>query len=115
MNKATMEKPPQFAIWLEDRETEEIQTVFVTYRTATGDFIGKAECPVSLPVWIAVFRKETGRDDFPTKRNPASEAVTEATPKMKEFSLQIEIPDDLIGTITWKLMFLPIIQMISLL
>lgn len=83
---------PQFAIWLEDKKSGDIRTVFVTRRTATGDFEGKAECPVSLPAWIGAFRKETGRDDFPTPMNPASEAVTGATPKVKEFRRSVEIP-----------------------
>lgn len=83
---------PQFAIWLEDRKSGDIRTVFVTRRTATGDFEGKAECPVSLPAWIGAFRKETGRDDFPTLMNPANEAVTGATPKVKEFKVSVEIP-----------------------
>lgn len=85
-------EPPQFAIWLENKETGEIQTVFVTYRTATGDFEGKAECPVSLPAWIGAFRKETGRDDFPTVKNPAPEAITGPTPKVKDFSVKVSVP-----------------------
>lgn len=87
-------EPPQFAIWLENKETGEIQTVFVTYRTATGDFEGKAECPVSLPAWIGAFRKETGRDDFPTPKNPAPDAITGATPKGKDFSVKVPVPKD---------------------
>lgn len=85
-------EPPQFAIWLEDKETGDVRTVFVTRRTATGDFEGKVECPVSLPVWIGAFRKETGRTDFPTPRNPAPDAITGATPKIKEFQVQVRIP-----------------------
>ncbi len=83
---------PQFAIWLEDKETGDVRTVFVTRRTATGDFEGKVECPVSLPAWIGAFRKETGRADFPTPRSPASETVTGATPKVTEFKVHVEIP-----------------------
>jgi len=86
-------EPPQFAIWLENRATGEIKTVFVTYRTATGDFEGKAECPVSLPAWIGAFRKETGRDDIPTLKNPAYEAVTGATPQAKKFKTRVQVPE----------------------
>lgn len=83
---------PQFAIWLENRVTGDIRTVFVTRRTATGDFEGKAECPVSLPAWIAAFRKEKGRTDFPTPREPAETAVTGATPRVREFNVKVDIP-----------------------
>lgn len=85
-------EPPQFAIWLENKESGEIKTVFVTYRTATGDFEGKVECPVSLPAWIGAFRKETGREDIPTLKNPADEAITGATPKIKEIQVEVQIP-----------------------
>ncbi|HBE39689.1 MAG TPA: hypothetical protein DDW27_00490 [Bacteroidales bacterium] len=84
-------EPPQFAIWLEDKITASVQTVFVTYRTGTGDFVGKVECPVSLPAWIGVFRKETGRNDLPTVRKPAANAVTGATPKVPEFSVKAKV------------------------
>ena len=85
-------EPPQFAIWLENKKSGKIKTVFVTYRTATGDFEGKAECPVSLPAWIGAFRKETGRDDLPTVKNPADKAITGATPKIKSFSAEVSVP-----------------------
>jgi len=87
-------EPPQFAIWLENKETGDIRTVFVTYRTATGDFKGKAECPVSLPIWIGAFRKETGRNDFPVPRRPAPDAVTGATPQTGEFKVNVHIPKE---------------------
>jgi hypothetical protein len=90
--KSDYGEPPQFAIWLENRNTGEIKSVFVTYRTATGDFEGKAECPVSLPVWIRAFRKETGRTNFPTIGAPAPEAVTGATPKVREFTARVTLP-----------------------
>lgn len=70
---------PQVAIWLEDIETGAVRTVYVTYRTAAGDFYGKVECPVSLPAWILAWRGETGRNDFPTPRNPSADAITKAT------------------------------------
>ncbi len=85
-------EPPQFAIWLENKNTGDIRTVFVTYRTATGDFEGKVECPISLPAWIGAFRKETGRDDFPTPRKPICDAITGATSKVKELEIEVKIP-----------------------
>lgn len=72
-------EPPQVAIWLEDPETGKKQTVYATYRTATGDFYGKVDCPVSLPAWVMVWREETGGEGFPNPRGPAPEAITSAT------------------------------------
>ncbi len=85
-------EPPQFAIWLENKTTGAMQTVFVTHRTGTGDFEGKVECTVSLPAWIGVFRKETGRDDLPSIQKPVDMAITGATPKVPEFSAQVTVP-----------------------
>jgi hypothetical protein len=87
-------EPPQFAIWLENDETGDIKTVFVTRRTGTGDFEGKTECPISLPAWIGAFRKETGRNDIPTVRKPADIAVTGATPKVPDFSAKVAVQAD---------------------
>ena len=72
-------EPPQIAIWLEDPESGKCTTVYATYRTATGDFYGKVECPVSLPAWVMVWRGESGSDGFPTVRQTAPESITGAT------------------------------------
>jgi hypothetical protein len=85
-------EPPQFAIWLEDPETGKIRSVFVTRRTATGNFEGKVECPVSLPAWIGAFRKETGRNDIPSPAKPADMAITGATPKVPDFTTRVTVP-----------------------
>ncbi len=42
---------PQFAMWLVNNEKQKIINVCVTHRTAENDWIGKASCPVSLPIW----------------------------------------------------------------
>ena len=72
---------PQFAVWLQERGSGAVKTIFVTRRTARGQYAGKVECPVSLPIWIGAFRRETGRSDFPTPRQPFYDAVTGATPQ----------------------------------
>jgi hypothetical protein len=90
-DQSDYDEPPQFAIWLENLETKMVRTVFVTYRTGTGNFEGKVECPVSLPVWIGVFRRETGRNDFPRPWKPFYDGITGATPKIKEFTVSTTV------------------------
>jgi hypothetical protein len=84
-------EPPQFAIWVEDSASGEIKTLHVTRRTATGRYIGKVECPVSLPIWIGAFRKETGRNDFPTPKQPFFDTVTGATPQIADIIITTDV------------------------
>lgn len=84
-------EPPQFAIWLEDPVNSRLRTVFVTRRSATGDWEGKAECPGALPRWFEIYRQETGRPGLPTPEAPASDAVTQATPKAEHIAWAVEV------------------------
>ena len=85
-------EPPQVAIWLEDTLSANPRTVYVTRRTSTGDFEGKVECPVSLPIWIGAFRREFHREDFPTPRDPAPSAITRATRKKERITAKVRVP-----------------------
>lgn len=84
-------EPPQFAIWLEDAAGENIRTVWVSYRTGTGDWAGKVECPVSLPYWVSRYNKETETVGPPSFREPVVDAITGATPK-QDFTVRAEVP-----------------------
>ena len=84
-------EPPQLAIWLEEPVSHKLQTVFVTYRSATGDMVGKAECPACLPRWFEIYEQETGTVGLPTQDSPAPEAVTGATPQEENFKIRYEV------------------------
>jgi len=84
-------EPPQLAIWLEERATGRVRTVGVTRRSARGQWVGKSECPVALPRWFEIHRRETGRKGLPTPQQPAADAVTRATPKTERFVWQAEV------------------------
>jgi len=85
-------EPPQFAIWLEDAASGRLQTVFVTYRSGYGDWVGKVECPAALPRWFEVFKEETDSTELPNFYKPAADAVTGATPKAEEFETSARVP-----------------------
>ncbi|MDR0393654.1 MAG: hypothetical protein LBH77_00695 [Tannerella sp.] len=80
-------EPPQFAIWLENAETGECQTVFVTYRVSRGDWEGKADVPVALPRWHDIFR---GGKAIRVKDGDEV-AVSGATPKDEYFRIRAEV------------------------
>lgn len=85
-------RTPQFAIWLEGPGDEGIRTVCVTHKTGKGQWGNPTTTrPVSLPVWTSRWNRETGTSGFPTAENPASDAVTCATPDA-EFTRSVEVP-----------------------
>ena len=49
---------PTFAIWLEDPDNGQTYTAYATRRVATGDWEGKADVPVALPLWSEINRSE---------------------------------------------------------
>jgi hypothetical protein len=49
---------PTFAIWLEDPDNGQTYTAYATRRVATGDWEGKMDVPVALPLWSEIFKAE---------------------------------------------------------
>lgn len=49
---------PTFAIWLEDPDNGQTYTAYATRRIATGDWEGKADVPVALPLWTEINKAE---------------------------------------------------------
>jgi hypothetical protein len=56
---------PTFAIWLEDPRNGRTHTAYATRRIATGDWEGKKDVPVALPLWSEINRieKQNRSDD----------------------------------------------------
>ncbi len=86
-------KPPQIAIWLEQPEQKKIQTVWVTEKTAQGDWGKNITRPVSLPYWVSRWNRETQIRGDPSPKQPAADAVTGATPKQTQ-RIAIAVPAD---------------------
>jgi hypothetical protein len=84
-------EPPQFAIWLENPSTKELKTVFVTHRVAKGDWEGKANVPVALPLWFKLFRGNNKQGEVISHKKSPEMAITGATPKSDYFSLRVEV------------------------
>lgn len=84
-------EPAQFAIWLQEPVSGRLQTVFVTYRSANGDWVGASERPSALPCWFEVFRQETNSTGLPTLDSPAPVAITGATPQDEHFKTSVEV------------------------
>ena len=87
-------EPPQFAIWLENPATGQLKTVFVTRSSAQGEWVGKTECPGSLPLWFEVFKKEYQVNSLPGRDKLLPIAITGATPQDEHFKVCAEVPFD---------------------
>jgi hypothetical protein len=79
-------EPPQIVVWLEDPADGRLRTVFVTYRTGSGDWEGKSECPGSLPRWYQIYELETGVPGMPRPETPVPDGVSGATVKTECFT-----------------------------
>lgn len=91
IRESTFGESPTFAIWLEDPATGLRQTVFATRRAAEGDWEGKAEVPVALPLWFETYKIEHTTTDLPTYDNPAPMAITGATPQPGYFKTRARV------------------------
>lgn len=87
-------EPPQFAIWLQNKATGELKTVFVTHRVAKSDWEGKANVPVALPLWFKLFRENNPEGASTAVINKNVMAITGATPKSDYFSIRAEVKPD---------------------
>lgn len=82
---STYSEPPQFAIWLENRGSGEIQPVFVTYRVGKGDWEGKSDVPAALPRW-----KRISHENIKIALEEEI-AISGATPKDDFFRVRAEV------------------------
>jgi len=78
---------PTFAIWIENPETKETQTIFVTQRAGLDDWEGKAAVPSALPQWDGISKKKT-QDE---KADMGIDAVSGATPKPGYFTTRVQV------------------------
>lgn len=91
IRESTFGESPTFAIWLEDPETKQTQTAFVTNRAGKGDWEGKAEVPVALPEWFRVNAKEKLSENQLENKIPEEIIISGATPKPGYFNTRISV------------------------
>lgn len=78
---------PTFAIWIENSETGEAKTIFVTNRAGVDDWEGKVNVPTALPKWSSINSEETKTD----KEDLGVDAVTGATPQPGYFTTRARV------------------------
>ncbi|MCG6189710.1 hypothetical protein [Maribellus maritimus] len=78
---------PTFVIWIENPETRETKTIFVTNRAGVDDWEGKVDVPTALPKWDSIRKKEIQTE--PTDIN--IDAVSGATPKPGYFITRVRV------------------------
>lgn len=82
---------PTFAIWLEDPENGQTHTVYATRRVATGDWEGKKDVPVALPLWSEINKAEKNNRSGDAGM-PGDEMVTTgATPLPGYFRTRVRV------------------------
>ncbi|MDX1708363.1 MAG: hypothetical protein R3274_07165 [Desulfobacterales bacterium] len=82
---------PTFAIWLAEKDSGKVQTIYVTGKAAKNEWILAENRPESVPVWYGIQKKE---------RNESSsqiDAITGATPSGETAVIQWQVPHSLLG------------------
>ena len=77
---------PTFAIWLEEKNSGAVQTIYVTGKAGKNKWILAESRPESVPVWYGVRQKET--DD----ENLSIDAITGATPSGETAVIHWQVP-----------------------
>jgi hypothetical protein len=94
-NYAVYEKPsiflpksqPTFAIWLQEKRSEKVQTIYVTGKAAENKWILAETRPESIPVWYGVRQQE------PAGNGDQIDAISGATPSGDTVVIQWQVPD----------------------
>ena len=87
VKESSFGESPTFAIWLENPETGKTRTIYATRRAAEGDWEGKAEVPVALPMWFNIQKKEMKSESKLSK----VDAYSGATPKPGYFTVKANL------------------------
>ena len=82
---------PTFAIWLEDPDNGQTYTAYATRRVATGDWEGKKDVPVALPLWSAVNRAEKANRSDAAEEAGHKMISTGATPLPGYFRTRVRV------------------------
>jgi hypothetical protein len=79
--------PPQIAVWIENAESGEIRTVWVTHCAGKRKWRGKVDCPVALPYW-----EHRHSLEIKTQQQTSVDVTTGATPRKGSFSVKTVVP-----------------------
>ncbi len=82
---------PTFAIWLEEKDSKKVQTIYVTGKAAENKWILAENRPESIPVWYGVRQKEQNENSLQI------DAMTAATPSGDTAVIQWQVPDRLLA------------------
>ena len=85
-------EPPQLAVWLEQPDSNKIQTVWVSHRTGKNQWKGKAICAVSLPYWESRHKMEQSSFKERSLLKRLIDAISGATPKGGIFTVDTKVP-----------------------
>lgn len=89
VHESAFGESPTFAIWLEDPANGTIKTVYATRRAAEGDWEGKAEVPVALPMWFDLVQPQADHPgSFDSEGLKGTDALSGATPEPGYFILR---------------------------
>ncbi len=82
---------PTYAIWLQEKNSAKVQTIYVTGKAAENKWILAENRPESVPVWYGVRQKEQKESGLQI------DAMTGATPSGETAVIQWQVPEHLLA------------------